>query len=223
MGMKSSVKATQRQENGKKGSSNKSARTQKVLKEALARLLTVNEDVDEDMHQYTVDDAFHEVNEDVENEDDECTTCDMVVEHDQAPIVHALLTQSRQFIIDSGCRGAHVVSSDAVVQKNVDTSSWKKMPVVRGISGHQIKTTDVGTLPGLNGMALVTPDAEESLLSLMELVKHNDGSFHGDSKQLTVTDGRAIQCWLLPTQEMIFGAAWRRSCRQKYALFRVSQ
>ena len=80
--------------------------------------------------------------------------------------------------------------SDAVVQKNVDTSSWKKMPVVRGISGHQIKTTDVGTLPGLNGMALVTPDAEESLLSLMELVKHNDGSIHGDSKQLTVTDGR---------------------------------
>ena len=82
-----------------------------------------------------------------------------------------------------------MVSSAGLVQKTVDTSSWKKMPVVRGISGHQIKTTDVGTLPGLEGMALVTPDAEESLLSLMELVKHNDGSFSGDRKQLTIKDG----------------------------------
>ena len=39
------------------------------------------------------------------------------------------------------------------------------------------------------GMALVTPDAEESLLSLMVLVKHSDGSFSGDRTRLTIKDG----------------------------------
>ena len=33
----------------------------------------------------------------------------------------------------------------------------------RGISGHQINTTAVGTLPGLDGLALVIPDDEDSL------------------------------------------------------------
>jgi len=47
--MKKPVKASQRSDYGKKGPSNKSARTQKVLKEALARLLTLDDDEDQDM------------------------------------------------------------------------------------------------------------------------------------------------------------------------------
>ena len=155
--------------------------------------MTLDEDVDDEMQQFTEQDEFNEVNDGVDDEDDVffngCTTCDIAAEHYPESTVHALLTQSRRFIIDSGCRVAHVFSSDSAVQKTVDTSSWKKLPVVTGISCHQIKTKAVGTLPGLDGLALVTPDAEESLLSLMELVKHNDGSFRGDSNQLTVTDG----------------------------------
>ena len=60
-----------------------------------------------------------------------------------------------------------MVSSEGLVQKIVDMSSSKRIPEVMDISGHQIKTTDVVTLPGLKGLALVTQDAEESLLSLM--------------------------------------------------------
>ena len=67
--------------------------------------------------------------------------------------------------------------------------------MVRGISGHHIKTTDAGTLQGLEGLALVTTEAEESLLSLMELVKHNDGSFSGDSTKPSFKTVVATRCW----------------------------
>ena len=194
-GKKSSVKTTTY---GKKSvPSNKSARTQKVLKEALARLITMDADEDEDTPQNDRETELDVDDDDGASEDPDdvfftgCATCALEDNQDLDPpmLVQALLSRSRRLIIDSGCRGAHVVSSEGLVQKTVDTSSWKRLPVVRGISGHQIKTTEVGTLPGLDGLALVTPDAEESLLSLMELVKHNGGNFSGNSQKLTVTDG----------------------------------
>jgi len=195
---KKSPKAVQRSDWGKgaKGSkavSNKTIRRQKVIQEAVARLMTLGQEDEEEEAQ----DEELEQGEDEEAEEDDvffngCTVCeieDVVVEAQSNDGVQALLLKPRKFIIDSGCRGAHVVASGDIVEKTIDTSRWKKMPVVRGISGHQIRTTDIGTIPGLQGMALVTPAAEESLLSLMEMVKHNNGSFSGDSKTLTVKDG----------------------------------
>ena len=46
---------------------------------------------------------------------------------------------------------AYAVSSEGLVQRTLDTSMLKKSPVVRGISRHQIKTTDSGTSPALDG------------------------------------------------------------------------
>jgi len=140
--MKKPVKAVHKSDYSKKGPSNKSARTQKVLKEALARLMTLDDDEDEDM---PLEDAYGD-NDDGNGDDDDgddvfftgCTTCDLgdSQESNQHLMVQAMMTHTRRLIIDSGCRGAHVVSSDGLVQKTVDTSTWKKMPVVRGISGH---------------------------------------------------------------------------------------
>ena len=53
--MKKPVKATQRSDKGTKSSSNKSARRQKVIKEALARLMTLEDDEDEDIQRNGAD------------------------------------------------------------------------------------------------------------------------------------------------------------------------
>ena len=136
VGKKPLVKATY----GKKSNpSNKSVRTRKVLKEALARLMTMDDDEDEDMHQ---NDGEEDVDQDdgASNEQEDvffngCTTCALGGNQElESPLpVQALLSTSKRLIIDSGCRGAHALSSSTLVQRTVDTSSWKKLPVVRGI------------------------------------------------------------------------------------------
>jgi hypothetical protein len=45
-----------------------------------------------------------------------------------------------RYILDTACRGAHVVKS-AHVKKTVDTSTWKKLPSVQGITGDKLRRT----------------------------------------------------------------------------------
>ena len=78
------------------------------------------------------------------------------------------------------------MSSGDLAEKTVDTSQSKKLPVMRGILGHQIRSTGVRNISGLRGLTMVTPAAVESLLSSMQIVKHRNGSFSGDSKTLIV-------------------------------------
>lgn len=68
--------------------------------------------------------------------------------------------QDRRFIIDSGCRGSHVVRSSRVLEST--TFIFGKGPVVPGISGHKLEVKSVGKLAEAKGMALVDPTAKST-------------------------------------------------------------
>lgn len=93
-----------------------------------------------------------------------------------------------RYRVDSACRGAHIVKSAHILNTIADTSAWKKLPLVQGITGNKLGTTGVGTLANIGGTALVVPEATDNLLSLMEIVKANKGFFSGDSNSLTIRD-----------------------------------
>ena len=114
--------------NGQKPSSNNTARRRKVIQDAMARLLTLGQEEDDEV------DSDHEEDkpgdEDMPEEDEDvfftgCTVCevdDAVIDGSGIVGSQALLSTQKRFIIDSGYRGAHVVSSSDLVEKTIDTS-----------------------------------------------------------------------------------------------------
>jgi len=106
--------------------------------------------------------------------------------------VHALIKRDKvhkapkkPFIVDSACKGGHICIESEALENAVEQSST----VIQGISGHQLRPTHEGTLPGLDGRALCVPEAEANLLSLKALVQ-SGGKFHGDNENLFVYDSR---------------------------------
>ena len=85
------------------------------------------------------------------------------------------------FIIDSGCKGAHICRKLELL----DTVRTKNS-VVQGITGHSLSATHIGELPGV-GKTIIVPQAEANLLSLRQLVSKG-GRFEGDSHNLVVYD-----------------------------------
>jgi hypothetical protein len=61
---------------------------------------------------------------------------------------------------------------------------------VQGITGDKLRSTQVGKIVNIEGMALVTPKALAHLLSVMEMIKPIDGRFLGDRKTMTILDGQ---------------------------------
>jgi hypothetical protein len=92
-----------------------------------------------------------------------------------------------RYILDIG---AHVVKSAHVLETTVDTSTWKKLPSVQGITGDKLRSKQVGKIANIEGTAFVTPKASGDLLSVMEIIKPFDGRFLGDSKTMTILDGQ---------------------------------
>ena len=164
---KKSFQATQIKDQGKldskgatkgpKASCNKTVRRQKVIQDAVARLSTLCQEEDDVVYSVHVEDKPGD--KDMSEEDDDvfftgCTVCEVDDAGIDGPGMvgsQALLSTQKCFIIGSGCRVAHVVSSGDTVEKTVDTSKRKKLTAVRDISGHQIRSTGVGTIPGLHG------------------------------------------------------------------------
>ena len=102
--------------------------------------------------------------------------------------------KEEMFIIDSGCRGAHVIKSGNVLGTRIEASRRGRRPTVESASGHHMVTSEAGTISSIDGVALVTPETSSNLLSLMEMVKHNGGSFNGNKDEMIVKDrkGRVI-------------------------------
>ena len=139
-----------------------------------------------------------------ENEDDEfdhfegnMVTCDIEewrreAEEAELETVKALSSSQGNeplYVIDTGCRGAHVLQDDAVLENRVNMARRGRMPTVESASGHHMSTTEAGTIAAVDGIALVTPESGNNLLSLMEMVKYNEGSFTGDKNSITVKNG----------------------------------
>jgi hypothetical protein len=74
------------------------------------------------------------------------------------------------YFLDSCCNKAHVVTDRSLLVEEYDPTRWKHLPTVRGISGHELKAVAVGSLGPIPGLALVVPDAEVNLLSVMAMV-----------------------------------------------------
>ena len=179
----------------------------RVLRKVLASLITADEDEDENEESEEERDDYSE-DEEGDSVEGYVTTCVVCPREQSTSYIHrdpnlpqvkdgtAMSTQSdgplrgsRRYVIDSACRGAHVLQSADVLESQIDTSKWRRMPYVHGVTGHKIETTAAGSLAHVDGVALVTPRAGSNLLSLMEMVKSNGGSFSGDSHHLVVRDG----------------------------------
>jgi hypothetical protein len=175
------------------------------MKKVLAHLITAEEDDEEEEQvgnlEYGDEEEDFITPEDDQYDDDvkytaHPTTCfnveeNVAIEHSNSSVT-ALATgiSKKRYAIDSCCRGAHVITSPDILAKRLDTANWSKMPTVEGIApGHKLETTEVGTIAAIDGKALVTPDAGANLLSLMEIIKHNGGTFHGDRENFIVRDG----------------------------------
>jgi len=87
---------------------------------------------------------------------------------------------NKRFIIDSGCKGAHITNDERLLNNRVVEES----STIRGISGHSLVTSHTGCLP-VEGRSLCVPNADANLLSLKLLVKHG-GRFEGDSHTMNV-------------------------------------
>jgi hypothetical protein len=88
------------------------------------------------------------------------------------------------FIIDSGCKGAHVCK-DASMLSNANESNAVK---VTGITGHSLSSTHVGALP-IGGRTFCIPQADANLLSLKLLLKQG-GRFSGTYDTLNIYDAK---------------------------------
>ena len=208
---------------------NRTMQRKKVLQDVMAQLLNVDDSDDGEFGM--------ESGDLLENEDDEnvfnvgCITCNMGEDAEgQTVIANSLKTGTphvKRLIIDSGCRGAHVVQDPAMLEGIIKAEG--KRPTVQGISGHKLTTISTGHFkPGIEGRALVTPGADESLLSLMELVKHTDACFTGNKDTLTISskDGHAIltatntgdDFWSCDPQDLVSGnkAYFQSSVSQLY-------
>jgi len=89
--------------------------------------------------------------------------------------------EDSSFIVDSGCRGAHICRSADMLE-----SIEEKHTTVQGITGHSLTATCAGDLP-MVGRAIVVPKAEANLLSLRQLISEG-GYFKGDRDALVVFD-----------------------------------
>ena len=146
--------------------SNKSDRRKKVLREAMS---------------YLAEESAEEADEDdsvKESEDDEEDYFSGMVKFTMPKEA-----KTTKIILDTGCNGAHVFQRDAkyMVQDRVPTSKE-----VHGVTG-KAQAESIGKL-GRFGRVLVMPNGQESLLSVMELVKASNGSFRGDQKKFEVLD-----------------------------------
>ena len=93
------------------------------------------------------------------------------------------------FILDTGCRGAHIAATPNLLHK-VESCTTAS---VSGITGHELRSTHSGCLPieGISsqaGRTIVIPGADANLISIKSLLKEG-GSFKGNNNELTIFDG----------------------------------
>ena len=163
------------------------------LKKILTNLLTAEDDDDEEKESDNDDDEYSQELTSVDVGAAVCALGGNVEDRDGDHI--AMLARqneptAQRYIIDSGCRGAHIVTNPDILQSTLDTSNWRRMPSITGVTGHKLHATGAGSLARVAGTALVTPEADSNLLSLMEMVKSNNGSFIGDKDHIIIRDGQ---------------------------------
>lgn len=90
-----------------------------------------------------------------------------------------------KYIIDSGCKGAHVLKSDKLVSSLQDASGIR----VNGFAGPSHVPQAVGTLLNTTQRTLVVPAARTNLLSL-SLMLNDKYSFQGDREGMTILDSK---------------------------------
>jgi hypothetical protein len=86
-------------------------------------------------------------------------------------------------IMDTGCKGAHVLKQEA---QSLVSNQTPSTAAVEGIGG-TLKSETRGTL-GKLGPALVVPKMGASLLSVMEFLRSTKGSFRGDEHVMEMLD-----------------------------------
>ena len=171
--------------------SNKASSKKRLLEKVLAHLTDMGDSEDDETNE-----KQSEKEEDYDEEtESEVTgyivTCNDVKNTDeQDPLISAMLSTKRddecRYFIDSACRGAHVLKTSSAIDR---TLALSKLPTIQGITGHKLEPNAAGHLANVDGVALVTPNAGANLLSLMEMIKHNRGSFKGNKDTLIVYDG----------------------------------
>jgi len=139
--------------------------------------------------------------------------------------------KERMFKVDSGCREAHILTKDSTIMEEIDTSKWKRKPRVQGIYGNGISSTKEVHLGTLDGIALVVPEADSDLLSLMELVKSNDGSFSGNKDELIIRNGEGKvilkatnigdNFWSVPEQALVHAHLAEMQTTDQYHTFGI--
>jgi len=182
----------------------KSSSRARLLKKAIAQLIEFKDENDDDS---TDDDSHSQAYQDEDNLDAYDTDANLLSlleplyiissTNPITPTVTSSLTslaysaeeQQPRYILDTGCKNAHVIKTAGVLTSHLDTSSWPRLPVVQGATGDVMPTTDVGIIGNLGGTALVAPRSSKNLLSLMEIVKHHKNStFSGDANHLIIHD-----------------------------------
>jgi hypothetical protein len=88
-----------------------------------------------------------------------------------------------KYIIDSGCKGAHVLKSDKLVSSLQDASGIR----VNGFAGPSHVPQAVGTLLNTARRTLIVPAARTNLLSLSLMLNDKYG-FQGDREGMTILD-----------------------------------
>ena len=85
------------------------------------------------------------------------------------------------FIIDTGCKQANICKDSHLL---LDAKQYDRASV-RGITGHSLESTHVGTFP-IGGKTFCIPDADANLLSLKMILQQYIGSkFSGDINTYT--------------------------------------
>jgi len=193
---KGNTKSTDSKMNSTKKSAhnNKSQRRNYELQKAKAYVAEL-EAADDDEVENAID---AEEDENTEEADDFYALAEVienVESNDSHDVENVLLSSSdekllgkERFIIDSGCKGAHICTD---VRMLLNPTSHNKVSV-RGITGHSLETTHSGSM-AVNGKTYCVPHADANLLSLKLLVK-GGGRFDGDFHSMNVynSDGDVI-------------------------------
>jgi len=173
-----------------KPNNNKSKRRSLLLQQAKANLTYEEDDYDQE------ENYDENQNEDESDEDNFCGLTDIIEVEQQTTIdnnsienvVTAMLNtnnfEDKKFIIDSGCKGAHICT-DSKLLMNAKRSDAVK---VKGITGHSLTSTHVGELP-IGGRTFCVPNADANLISLKLLLK-DGGRFSGNNNELNVFDSK---------------------------------
>jgi len=167
----------------------KTFQRRQTLKKAIANLAARIDELEVD--ESDEEEYYDEENEDEDENDAFVGVVNVVnsVIKESEDEVQALVkwdkAQDDSAIVDSGCNKRHIIINQSKMQDPVPHSST----IIQGISGHQLRPTHEGTLPGLEGRALCVPQAEANLLSLKALLQ-SGGKFNGDSENMFVYDSR---------------------------------